>query len=80
MAKWLALAAIAGALGLSASAQAAPLAPAAEGVRDALPSLTEPAQARRAKRPRIVCSVRYRPFYNGLFWSQAPVRVCWRRY
>lgn len=53
----------------------------AESLNEAAPALAESAQyRRRAYRPRIVCGVRYRRFYNGLFWSTAPVRVCWRRY
>lgn len=83
MKKLLAIATVAGAIGAAsagavAPAQAATFAPAAESARSAAPALTE--QVRSRKRPRIVCGVRYRRFYNGIFWSRAPFRVCWRRY
>jgi hypothetical protein len=46
----------------------------------AAPAQFEPAWHRgRPHRGRLVCAIRHRPFYNGLFWRTAPVRVCWRR-
>ncbi|WP_342360508.1 hypothetical protein [Terrarubrum flagellatum] len=63
------------------SAQALTIAPTVTAVEDAAPVLIEQAQYRRRYyyRPRVVCGVRYRQFYNGLFWQTAPIRVCWRR-
>lgn len=54
---------------------------AADGIAQASPVAVAQARYRRGYyyRPRVVCSVRYRQFYNGLFWQTAPVRVCWRR-
>lgn len=85
MRKWYgAAAAAAVAAMLSATAPGAalalPMGTTAEALDQAAPALAEAAQyRRRSYRPRVVCGVRYRRFYNGLFWSTAPVRVCWRR-
>jgi hypothetical protein len=55
--------------------------PAGEALTDAAPLVTGPVWHRgRPHRGRVVCTIRYRRFFNGLFWNTAPVRVCWRRW
>ena len=48
----------------------------AQAIDLAAPSPVEAASYRG--RGRIVCGIRWQPFFNGFFWRNAPVHACWR--